>query len=308
MKIICFDNLLRVIISLVPLVVTAQEEIRFTNKATYTKIGDMNITKFVSLLPAPVTNEYQEITDLKATKGSFIVLNEANKVLYYEGAFGNDSVFETCETFRYKTKKIKIDFSNKSDRNIVTGINPESYLLSDGYYIDTANAVIKYIGTRLWNESSNILEYAERCYQYVATHCEYINGDGRPLAEIFRIGGGVCCDFTTLFVNLMVYKGIPARHNWGVLVNGEYHVWPDFYHEDYGWIPVDPTFKHAHPEEDYFGRYDGGMIIMSQGLTTFIKSDVHASDIALQKCFCWYWYNSGSGTINARHEGSKIMN
>ncbi len=91
----------------------------------------------------------------------------------------------------------------------------------------------------------------------------------------------------------------------GVWVNGGYHVWPDFYDENYGWVPVDPTFKNSNPTSDYFGRYDGNLIILSQGLTTFSKSDVGIENAPLQTFHYWYWYNSGSGNIDATHETNK---
>ena len=264
----------------------------------------MSGVQLQALLPAPVTNEYQEISLLQANRGRFIDLNEANKVLFYEGPFENKTL-EVFESFKYKTKKVKTDFTNKSNKNIVTGVNPNDFLGSDGSYIDTNNSVIKQIGDQLWNASSDILDYARRCYEYVATHYKYVNGSWRTLEEIISVGGGECGDFTTLYVNLLRYKGIPARHNMGVWVNGGYHVWPDFYHEDYGWVPVDPTFKNSNPSADYFGRYDGNLIILSQGLTTFSESDCYLENGPLQTFYYWYWYDSGSGSINGVHITSK---
>jgi phenylalanine-4-hydroxylase len=91
----------------------------------------------------------------------------------------------------------------------------------------------------------------------------------------------------------------------GVWVNGGYHVWPDFYHEDYGWVPVDPTFKNSNPNADYFGRYDGNLIILSQGLTSFSESDIEIRNKPLQAFYYWYWYTNGSGIINGVHKTSK---
>lgn len=296
---------LRIIILLfVSLSVNAQSEISFTNKVAYSKSGNINDIRLISLIPAPISNEYQDISSLRANRGQFMDANATNKVLYFDGQF-EDNTLEVFESFKYKTKKIKIDFNYTSVKNIVTGVNPNEYLESDGTYIDLNNATIKQIGDQLWSNSSDILDYAKRCYEYVASHYKYINGSWRSLAEILRIGGGECGDFTTLFVNLMRYKGIPARHNMGVWVNGGYHVWPDFYHADYGWVPVDPTFKNSNPNGDFFGRYDGDLIILSQGLTTFRASDIAIQNAPLQTYYYWYWYMSGSGGINGVHKTSK---
>ena len=105
----------------------AQSEINFTNIVSFTKTRSMNDVRLVALIPAPVTNEYQEISSLQANLGRFIILNEANKVLFYDGPF-EDKTMDVFESFRYKTKKIKIDFTNKSNKNIVTGVNPNVFL------------------------------------------------------------------------------------------------------------------------------------------------------------------------------------
>lgn len=293
-----------VILSLVSLSVYSQSEISFTNKAVFSKTGNMNVTRLITLLPAPVTNEYQEISMLESNCGTFIDANATNKVLFYDGTFEGKSL-SVYESFKYKAKTVQIDFNDKSKKNICTDVDPDEYLDSDGYYIDLDNKTIKQIGDQLWGQSSDILDYAKRCYEYVAENYSYINGSWRTLAEILRAGGGECGDFSTLFVNLMRYKGIPARHNMGVWVNGGYHVWPDFYHEDYGWIPTDPTFKNSNPNGDYFGRYDGNLIILSQGMTQFSRAGINLWDKPLQSFYYWYWYNEGSGNITAEHKTSK---
>ena len=289
---------------LVSLASFAQNRISFTNIASFTKTGNMEGIRLVALLPVPSTNEYQEISSLQVNCGSVFDADDVNKVLFFDGEF-EGTAKDVMESFDYKSKAIKIDFNNKSNKNQSIGTDPAQYLGSDGTYIDTTNQTIKKIGDQLWSESSDVVGYAKRCYEYVASHYRYINGSWRTLDQILKAGGGECGDFSTLFVNLMRYKDIPARHNMGVWVNGGYHVWPDFYHEDYGWIPVDPTFKNSNPNADYFGRYDGNLIILSQGLTTFSKSGIGIENVPLQTYYYWYWYNSGSGSINSTHKTIK---
>ena len=282
----------------------AQDEVYFTNKVSFTKTGNISGIRLVAVIPIPRTNEYQEISSLKTNYGKCIDTDNGNKILFYDGTFEN-SIMDLSESFLYKTKKIIIDFNNKNEKNQVTEINPNEYLDSDGKFIDVNNTTIQRIGDQLWSEAVDTIDYAKRCYEYVATHYKYINGSWRTLTEIIEAGGGECGDFTTLFVNLMRYKGIPARHNIGIYVEGGYHVWPDFYHNDYGWIPVDPTFKNSNRNGDYFGRYDGGLIIVSQGLTSFSESDIEINNMPLQTFYYWYWYTNGQGSINGTHQMSK---
>lgn len=281
-----------------------QEKVYFTNKAIFTKTGIMSGVRLVVLLPAPTTNEYQEISALTSNLGEFIDTDNANKVLFYDGSF-LDNDLEVSESFIYTSKPITIDFNDKTKKNVATSVDPNLYLDSDGVYVDIKNQSIKQIADKLWEESTDVVDYAKRCYEYIALNFIYINGTWRTLSKILEQGGGECGDFSTLFVNLMIYKGIPARHNMGVWTNGGYHVWPDFYHEEYGWIPVDPTFKNSNPEGDYFGRYDGKLIVLSQGLTTFSQNNINISGIPLQSYYYWYWYNRGTGEIKGVHKTSK---
>ena len=282
----------------------AQSEINFTNKVVFARNGNISVSRFIALLPAPVTNEYQEIDALQANIGRFIEINPASKVLYYDGSFEGDKM-EIFESFRCKPMKVKIDFTDEGQKNDVALISPQEYLGSDGVYIDVNNVAIRQIGDELWSLSEDGIDYARRCYEYVASHYKYIQGSWRSLENIIREGGGECGDFTTLFVNLMRYKGIPARHNIGIGINGGYHVWPDFYDEDYGWIPLDPTYKNSNPNGDYFGRYDGELIIVSQGLTSLVDVDFEMLNMPLQVFAYWYWYTNGVGDISGVHKTSK---
>ena len=188
----------------------AQSEISFTNKVVFARNGNISVSRFIALLPAPVTNEYQEIDALQANIGRFIEINSASKVLYYDGSFEGDEM-EIFESFRCKPKKVKIDFTDEGQKNDMALISPREYLESDGVYVDVDNIVVQQIGDKLWSLSENNIDYAKRCYEYVASHYKYIQGSWRSLENIIREGGGECGDFTTLFVNLMRYDGSPGR-------------------------------------------------------------------------------------------------
>lgn len=83
-------------------------------------------------------------------------------------------------------------------------------------------------------------------------------------------------------------------------------MWPDFYHKDYGWIPVDPTYKNSNRSGDYFGRYGGGAVIVSQDLIQVKGLPVVVGIGPLQTYIYWYWYSSGSGNISSVHKFSRI--
>ena len=283
----------------------AQAEISFANKVLFTKTGDMDGVRLAALIPAPVTNEYQEISALRSNCGSFYTISKNSKVLYYAGSF-DGSTLPIVETFIYKSKPVKIDFSRKDNKNVIPGIDPNDYLDSDGKYINLKNKTIRILGDSLWSASEDTIDYARRCYLYVASHFKYMKvGNFRTLSEILKKGGGECGDFSTVFITLLRYKGIPARHNMGVKTDGSYHVWADFYHADYGWIPVDVTYKNSNPKGDFFGIYRGDLIILAQGLTTFSRSDISIRNYVLQSYYYRYWYQSGYGSVEGQHEPMK---
>lgn len=299
------QGLLMLLSLLITTTAGAQAEISFANKVLFTKTGDMDGVRLAALIPAPVTNEYQEISALRSNCGSFYTISKNSKVLYYAGSF-DGSTLPIVETFIYKSKPVKIEFSRKDNKNVIPGIDPNDYLDSDGKYINLKNKTIRILGDSLWSASEDTIDYARRCYLYVASHFKYMKvGNFRTLSEILKKGGGECGDFSTVFITLLRYKGIPARHNMGVKTDGSYHVWADFYHSDYGWIPVDVTYKNSNPKGDFFGIYRGDLIILSQGLTTFSRSDISIRNYVLQSYYYRYWYQSGYGSVEGHHEPMK---
>lgn len=300
------QGLLMLLSLLITTTAGAQAEISFANKVLFTKTGDMDGVRLAALLPAPVTNEYQEISALRSNCGSFYTISKNSKVLYYAGNF-DGSTLPIVETFIYKSKSVKIDFSRKdNNKNVMPGIDPNDYLDSDGKYINLKNKTIRSLGDSLWSASEDTIDYARRCYLYVASHFKYMKvGNFRTLSEILKKGGGECGDFSTVFITLLRYKGIPARHNMGVKTDGSYHVWADFYHSDYGWIPVDVTYKNSNPKGDFYGIYRGDLIILAQGLTTFSRSDISIRNYVLQSYYYRYWYQSGYGNVEGHHEPMK---
>lgn len=241
----------------------------YTNKVVFSIKGNGTVNRFVAYLPVPQTNEYQQVWRMDYHEGTIVKdKNYGNQMLYVDRASLPQRNYELGMTFDYIPISIKTDFT------VITTLNeydPHSYAcqhhLGDrGDYIVTSNPQIQVIGDQLWAESSDVLDYARKCYEYVASHFSYLKSDWRTLEQILIDGGGGSGDFTTLVVNLLRYKGIPSRHNICITLDENYHVFADFYLEGYGWIPLDATYKHEHPEGDYFGVYDGNCIVLGQDI------------------------------------------
>lgn len=246
---------------------TEGEAWRMSNKVDFTKKGDGTITRFQVFLPVPQTNIYQDVDNVTYTEGEVLTdCNYGNQVVYVDRPDFPGSTYSLKTEFHIYTKKVNVDFSKIKT---IHPYNPDSepckrHLGDRGRFVMTSHPWVISIGDSLWQQSSDVLDYARRCYEYTATHFRYIHGPWRTLDEILKAGGGECGDFSTVVVSLLRYKGIPSRHNNCITLAGGYHVWVDFYLEGYGWIPLDATYKNGVPDGDFFGKYDGQCVVLSQ--------------------------------------------
>ena len=86
---------------------------------------------------------------------------------------------------------------------------------------------------------------------------------------------GNCTDFHSLFIAEARSLGIAARFVMGFPVPDEgdagtvggYHCWAEFYVEEYGWVPIDASEAHKHPDkrEAFFGGLDADRFAVTFG-------------------------------------------
>ena len=243
---------------------------RFQTKVTFTRSGSDIAKDFWAILPAAQTNEYQTILKVSISEGNFFQeLTYGNNFLKMERKQFNSGTIEFSTWTHVRPIQVQTDFSKITE---IKPYDPESevcklYLGDCDVYIDTKNSDLMAMGDRLWDGSTDVLDYARKCYEYIASDFEYDEyEEWHSLKRILKNHSGSSSDFATLFVNLMRYKGIPARHNVGVSYSQTPHTFADFYLEGYGWIPVDAALKNLSPSEDYFGYFDGNTIVLSQGI------------------------------------------
>ena len=290
---------------------TKAEAYHMSNRVAFSKVGSGHVSRFVTIVPIPRTNIYQRVENVSTNDGVVLTdRNYNNKALFVdrESFPGTNYALET--TFDVYTNRVEVDYKRIKE---ILPYDPNSepckrHLGDRGQYIVTTHPYIVKTGDELWAQSENLLDYAYRCYEWVASHFRYINGNWSTLNEILLEGGGECGDFTTVYVNLLRYKGIPSRHNFCVTLAGGYHVWPDFYLEGYGWIPVDPTYKNGNPKGEYFGRYDGQCIVMSQDFSYDFDRDIeeYLMPRFLQAYDYWWWCDEGTCNIQSIHSIRKL--
>lgn len=279
---------------------------------------DCQLTKTSLILPVPQSNNYQTITNLEYSSGQVLdAVNSENKYLRdvkVSDLPGIGESYSLTEHFDVTLYPMHIDMSQFET---LYPYDTESdiykrYTVSKGEYIDIENQTIQQVSDRIWSQSNeNVLTYAELCYEYVAENYEYLNPNTgiHPIAEILSDGGGDCGNLASIYVNLLRAKKIPAKHIVTVRPDGTYHVWADFYLENYGWIPVDVNMKLDYPEGNFFGYCRGDGIVMSEDICSEVEfySGEPYNAVLLQNYLFWYWCSSGNRVETSHRVSSTLV-
>jgi hypothetical protein len=98
--------------------------------------------------------------------------------------------------------------------------------------------------------STDIHDKVSKIYGFVTSHVSYSHEEQeRGALWALENGTGDCSEYSYLFVALCRAVGIPARLNVGFgfrpseenTTDG--HMWTEYYLQNYGWVPVDPTWN-----------------------------------------------------------------
>ncbi|MBR1415232.1 MAG: transglutaminase domain-containing protein [Prevotella sp.] len=307
----------------------AESYYKYNNTFNVTRSSNTAFTSLIIFAPCPQTNEYQDVYELDTqsigawNQGSI----SENQNGYLELVMDNSQLtgcsqnFSVGFSFIHSPKTINIDFtvlknSDGSWKDMpeynTTTIDYQSNCKKSGNIVDPDNASIQAISNQLYEECNrNRLAYAESCYNYVASHYRYLNPNTglHSLAELLSAGGGDCGNLSSIYISLLRAKGIPARHVVAIGANNNFHVWAEFYIQDFGWVPVDVTYKNSNPNGNYFGKYDYNLVVVQKGVTMdYPVTQLGIVTIDLLQTYCWwYWYNSyATMSINQVVTRSKI--
>ena len=206
--------------------------------------------------------------------------------------------------------KIRFTFTGYE---IISEVNPENippYDVNDPQYkrytnferfIESADPKIVDLANQVSGEETNPYRLARKFYDYVIDTAKYkLLGEGLLGAKyLVNNGVGECGDYASLFIALARAKGIPARPvvgYWAISGVNQTHVWAEFYVQDLGWIPVDPTIGQDRMRDYYFGNMDNQRVILNKGFNiklTPIAPDNYVAPF-LQIPLWWYWGSSGN--------------
>ena len=200
-------------------------------------------------------------------------------------------------------RPISTDFAfDNSDMDIEFEEIGDGYLeSSDKIESDHREIVSK--AKKLTADLEDDLDKAEAIYSFVISHMEYdLNSPHRNKGALaaLRNSSGVCEDYAALFVALCRASDIPARQVNGytdprgtgeiwdlddgqaLSLSGYRHSWAEFYMDDIGWVPADPTFDmHSRDDFKYFGSFSGSSHMVQNYLDQSIRGSFHGGQLAI---------------------------
>lgn len=206
------------------------------------KIGQLNFTQYaedeyLKITPKPDKIEKDKYGNMYAYYDASGMLKDEKLVVKIERKI-NTSTFVTEEPILARSN------GSVTDENRIF-IEPQERIESDNKeIIDKANQLTEGLTTD-YRKASAIFEYVNTKLNYSANSS---TSNAGALAAL-KSSSGVCEEFATLFVAMCRAEEIPARAVAGYKVeeaNGEYvlidHVWTEIFLDDYGWLPVEPTY------------------------------------------------------------------
>lgn len=154
------------------------------------------------------------------------------------------------------------------------------------------------------NAAADDLDYVRRAYSIVTK--EFVYGDWPGgFTNLIARKQGDCGGITTVFVDLLRERGIPARAMVCLRPDESPHVWPEFYLQNYGWIPTDPTFDLGRTgHEENFGIRQDNTIVMTYdtGFTVQTAGGIIERNVFVQGlAWWWYWWWGGQSGETARN-------
>ena len=250
-------------------------EIKISTTVEHWGMGDSETNLFLAYLKS---NEYQNCKDSRVDETAIVAPlgNVGDSCIYYKiplgrkKIFGKKAIFHNA--FEVETYDVSVDFEkidsiypyDQCDPNVTL------YTQSSKPFIDIEQPYLFDISEAILAESDDLLDYAERCYLFVASRFEYGERESgfKTLNYTLLNRKGDCGNLSSVFITLLRMQGIPARHLMGFRPDGGLHVWADFYLQNYGWIPVDVTYKHDYPSQDYFGKikFEHNGFIVQRGI------------------------------------------
>jgi len=227
-----------------------RQTINVTNLSPNSVMGEL----FVPLIGNKTARHYvilHNISSSQTLQETFVDDSYGNRYFHW-----NNLTIDEEQTFSLELDYYVLSFSI---HYVVDSSIVENYDMSSETYkkyvepeelIESDNSGIISLAHNLTNNVDSWHEKAVRMYDFVYRHVHYEKQDEeRGAFWALENGAGDCSEYSYLFVALCRAAGIPARIQAGfsfhrpseTLEDG--HMWAEYYLENYGWIPVDVTWR-----------------------------------------------------------------
>lgn len=232
-------------------------------------------------LPIPPSNERQQLVD-------FDVAGDWEYQVVKDSEYLNRYFLFDLSQKTFPSNKAEIEVTYKIQRYSYSPINhnhgaqplekaEKARLLSPDSMVPIDGVIAKEASLIVGGETNTAIK-ARKLYDFIVTSVKYDkSGDGWGRGDALYacdVRAGNCTDFHSLFIGEARSLNIPARFIMGMSIpddpSGEikgYHCWAEFYDTEKGWLPVDASEAHKHPEkrEIFFGGLDENRIEFTRG-------------------------------------------
>jgi transglutaminase-like putative cysteine protease len=287
--------------------------IKFTNPKNY-RVQDIitavnksfNLTELQVYLPRPVgwdgqkNVKIEQVTPTPTMSGKDPVYG--NGITYWQTANkpqpGSSMQFKIQFTLTAYKTATTVNLNNIPPYN-KNGVIYKLYTRPERF-IESTDPQIVALAKKVAGSETNPYRLERKFYDYIIANFQYkLVGKGLLGAKaLLKNGQGECGDFSALFIALSRAKGIPARPVVGFWAESGLHphVWAEFYIENLGWIPVDPTIGKLEPSQHnyYFGNMDNQRVILSKGFNIHLVPAAPSNYTApLLQTYVWFFWGNG---------------
>lgn len=236
---------------------------RFSFSLTY-HLANPNLVPVYSEIALPPDTAYQNViyTDVTPHPRDVRVDEDGNYIAKYELARGQKMDVKASGVFEIKqvSKRVVVPLTDVARRK---------YLEPQRYWEVTNPLVL---------EKAKELNNPRSIYQFVTQYLTYdqdrLNGNKierlGAVTSLSRPNNAVCMEYTDLFIALARAAGVPAREVNGFAYTSDarfrpvslknnadiLHSWPEYWSEEDGWVPVDPTWGSTTGGVNYFDQMD----------------------------------------------------
>lgn len=208
---------------------------------------------FVPLVRNETAHHYAVVSSIAASEGHLRMFDDAFGNSY---ACWDNLTIEAVESYTVTIEYYVLSFGIRYliDPRSVPAYDQDTQLY--GAYTQPEELVqsdapeIVSKATSLTGTTTDAHEKVLSIYNFVVSRVHYARQDHEQGALwALENGTGDCSEYSYLFVALCRAAGIPARIKTGFGFRSSHektndgHMWAEYYLDNYGWVPVDPTWK-----------------------------------------------------------------